>query len=247
MRKIHVFVRHCRATNDKARPPWFDKEACLRRLVDTRDSDTRVTVVFDGDARGHFVEGVQGVAEIVEVEGAGSEACSFLATLAAVLKACDDGAVADDDIVYLAEDDYWHAPGWCDALREGVEVFHYVSPYDHPDKYKSAEPPPGVPTRVEVTRSTHWRTAVSTTNTYATLARVLKQDIDVHRMYSQLWPGQRITSDHEKFLDLWARGRTLGTPMPARATHCETAHLAPVVDWAREAGQVRDAPAARNE
>lgn len=251
MKKIHVFVRHCWATNSKARPPWFDKQACLRRLLDTCTDDCRVTVVFDGDAQGHFVETVPGVAEIVEVEGAGSDARSFLGTLAAVLRACEAGTVADEDIVYLTEDDYWHAPGWCEALREGLDVFEYVSPYDHPDKYtataaagQSQAAAAGVMSRVpavHVTRSTHWRTACSTTNTYAALAGTLRADMDVHRQYCQQWPGQRVTTDHEKFLDLWTRGRTLGTCLPARATHCEPECLAPVVDWARQAAATSDA------
>lgn len=239
MRKIHVFVRHCRTTNSKPRPPWFDKAACLRRLVATCDAASRVTVVFDGDARGHFSEAVPGVAEIVEVEGAGSDARSFLGTLAAVLRGCEKETIADDDIVYLAEDDYWHEPGWCDALREGLDVFDYVSAYDHPDKYSTAAIPPLAEMQrlpaVHVTRSTHWRTAMSTTNTYAALARTLKEDMHVHRLYCQTWPGQQVTTDHEKFLDLWGRGRTLGTCLPARATHCETGCLAPTVDWAAAA------------
>lgn len=236
MRRVHVFVRHCWASEvsaHKPRPAWFDRERCFKRLLATADAATRVIVVFDGDPRSHFVTAPGGAARVVRLADAGCEARSFLGTLQVALAAED---IDPDDIVYLTEDDYWHEPGWCQALREGLDLFDYVSAYDHPDKYPTHKPTvvDAIVARapaLRVTASAHWRTAVSTTNTYAARARTLRQDAAVHAAYSQMFAGQRVTDDHEKFQDLWARGRTLGTCVPARATHCEEGVLAPAVDW----------------
>lgn len=232
MTTIHCFVRHCwlsKNSEHKARPEWFDKESCLRRLLDTADDHTAVTVVFDGDPAGHFCE--RAGCEVVAVRG-GTEARSFMELLGVVEQRCADGRISPRDIVYLCEDDYWHLPGWGDVLREGLTEYDYVSLYDHPDKY------PGAPTVadylwrrhpvVRVTKSSHWRSAVSTTNTYACRASLLLRDMDVHRSFSTIY---QITRDHEKFLELWNRDRTLGTCIPAYATHCEEGCVAPVVCW----------------
>lgn len=223
---VHVFVRHCACpATAKPRPAWFDRRECLRQLLDTADDGCRVTVVFDGDPAGHFVNEFN--VEVVRVEG-GTDARSFAGTLRVVQRACDSGQVADDDVVYLAEDDYWHLPGWAQALREGLTVFDYVTAYDHPDKYCADNGVVSSNAAIVVhTASTHWRTAPSTTNTFAMLARTLKADTPVHMHFG--------SSDHEKFLELWNRGRTLGTCLPGRATHCEVGMLSPTVDWAAAA------------
>jgi hypothetical protein len=226
--RVRVFVRHCGSPpNVKPRPEWFDRRECLRQLLDTADDGCRVTVVFDGDPTGHFVNDFN--VDVVRVDG-GTDARSFAGTMAVVQRACESGAVADDDVVYLAEDDYWHLPGWAQAFREGLGAFDYVTAYDHPDKYDKGYKSGAGPgsrcdeLRIVPTASTHWRTAPSTTNTFAALARTLKADMHVHTYYT--------TADHEKFVDLWYRGRTLGTCLPALATHCEAGMLSPVVDWA---------------
>jgi len=41
----------------------------------------------------------------------------------------------DDDMVYLAEDDYIYTPDAPGILVEGIAISDYVSGYDHPDKY----------------------------------------------------------------------------------------------------------------
>lgn len=189
-------------------------------------------MVFDGDPAGHFTDGANTLVPIFKTVSvqAGTEARSFLETLRLALSAADD-----DDIVYLCEDDYWHRAGWPAVLREGLREYDYVTLYDHPDKY------PGAPTPVDylwrrhpvvrATPSCHWRATVSTTNTYACVARTLRQDADIHASFSAT---RRTTADHEKFMGLWSSGRSLGSSVPAWATHAEVGCLAPVIQWARE-------------
>ena len=46
--------------------------------------------------------------------------------------------VNPEDILYFVEDDYFHMPDAPKSLIEGLTYFDYVTVYDHPDKYQSA-------------------------------------------------------------------------------------------------------------
>lgn len=153
----------------------------------------------------------------------------------------------DDDLVYLLEDDYLHLPAAAQAIVEGLQIADYVSLYDHPDKYvnySSGGPNPlirhgGERTRVLRTPITHWKLTNSTTMTFATHVNILREDRTVWMRYT----GKSVPRDYAAFRELlWGirwksaflrRGRLLVSPIPALATHCELAYLAPQVDWTR--------------
>ena len=94
-------------------------------------------------------------------------------------------SLQDEDIVYFIEDDYWHLPVAGQVLEEGLQVFDYVTLYDHPDKYgvfsggKNPYVGAGVlsePTQVFKGRSALWRTTNSTTHTFACHVGTLRED-----------------------------------------------------------------------
>lgn len=221
-RMIHVLMRHCNATNSKPRPAWFDKEAVFKRFLESLDGSCRLTVMFDGDARQHFVS--KYAVDVVRFDG-GCDAASFANCL---LFACQQSAVWDtEDIVYFVEDDYLHKPGWPEVLREGMTQADIVSLFDHRDKYK----PGAGGCRLTFTPSCHWRTAISTTNTFAVRYGQLLEDMPIYQQFAN--PSiNKITVDHEKFIQLFrAKGRVLVTSVPAWSTHCEEGSLAPAVQW----------------
>jgi hypothetical protein len=230
-RKIHVLSRQCATGKNCARdrPPWFSHEVCFRNLLATKDDCTDVTVILDGISNTHFAHDY-GV-NVVQVSG-NSDAGAYFQLTRVFEDMYRNNAIQSDDIVYICEDDYVHRPGWPQVLREGLELFDYVTLYDHPDKY------PGNPTQVDevmrtvpaiqVSPTTHWRTACSTTNTVACLASTLLADLPVHKFFCTL---SHVKVDHEQFLQLWMRGRTLGSCMPSVSTHCMTSHMAPLIDW----------------
>lgn len=225
---LRVYVRHSHATNSKPRPPWFSKLACLRSLLDTVDAGTQVTFLFDGaSVAGHFLaeEAIPAPHRVVCLQGGGTDAASFLNALRHVAAA----ALPPDDIVCFLEDDYLCLPGWCQAVREGLGVADYVSCYDHPDKY-DARMYPALTARLTATPSAHWRSAPSTTNSYAMTAGTLARDMVVHENFCWLHMGH--TADNEKFQCLTGQcGRTLATCVPAFWTHCEVGMLSPCRDW----------------
>lgn len=222
---IRVILRQCDKVNSKPRPAWFSHEGAFRSLLGTMDGGCQLTVLFDGDPTGHFVMGY--AVDVVRFD-AGSDAGSFRKVLGFARRHRQDWA--DGDVLYFAEDDYIHRQGWPQALREGLqaEPEAMVSVYDHPDKYL----PGAGACHVSHTACCHWRTAMSTTNTFALRASTFFADIDVYERFAD--PAVNpVCVDHERYLTLWRlKRRRLLTSIPAFATHAEDGQLAPVIGWA---------------
>jgi hypothetical protein len=231
---IHIFVRHCNfssASNNKKRPEWFSREKFFKVLVNevSGSDSSKLTVIFDGDPVNHFVSNYS--AEIVSIDG-GSESKSFTLLLDYILSRTD---IDDDDIVYIVEDDYLHIPGFTKILKEGFETnADYVTLYDHGDKYIPGYYETyarGFPIQIVPSKSIHWRTTPSTTDTYATKFKTLKRDKEIHYKYSDPEVVGSISQDHQKFCDLWNSGKSLISCIPSYSTHCDFAGIAPVVEW----------------
>ena len=161
----------------------------------------------------------------VSVKG-GNDAQSFLNLLNYV----NEQEYGDDDIIYFLEDDYLHKEGWIDILLEGFEHIgaDYYTLYDHPDKYWSGMYDE-LQSKVIATPTVHWRTAPSTTNTYACKFKTLKEHFDIHVKYCDL--AAKWTKDHDKFTHLWSIGSNLISCIPGYSTHVEGNMLSPTVDW----------------
>ena len=229
MKKIKIFVRHCNISSNsvgKSRPEWFSREKCWENLKSTIDSDTDITVLFDGTpSSDHFLSKDKDGYELVCIPG-GNDGKSFLNLLEYV----NQQDIDDDTILYFLEDDYYHKPGWGNILREGFEYIgvDYITLYDCKDKYflPMYDELQG---KILSTPSTHWRTTPSTTNTYSMLSQTLKKHYDIHTEYCDLVKGY--TRDHDKFLRLWSEGSNLVSCIPGYSTHCETEYLSPCIDW----------------
>jgi hypothetical protein len=227
---VKVFVRHCYASDasgHKERFDGFSRERCYQNLIETIDaSDVDVTFFLDmarAHSPKHFLKEQQRF-PVIDIH-AGAEGASFLAMLDYVLAQKMD----PETIVYFLEDDYLHKPGWLPILKEGFSIpsIDYVTLYDHKDKYAMAEYQ-NLHSRIFHTKSCHWRTTPSTTNTYAMRFETLQRDAAIHHAYSE---GVAITKDHAKFTALAARGAILISSIPGYATHAEPAFASPCADW----------------
>ena len=219
---IHVLARHCHSQNTKNRPRWFQKEDVFQNLLATMDKQCSLTVLFDGDPIGHFV--MKYPVSIVKFE-ANSDAGSFRKTLQ--FAEAKQGYWDAADVIYLVEDDFCHRPGWPAVLREGIEHADLVSLFDHNDKYFD----PSATCHLTFTRSCHWRTAVSTTNTFAVKFSQLLEDMPTYKRFCNPM-FTRVCIDHERFLELKeTKNRQLITSVPGYSTHCESEYLSPVIDW----------------
>jgi hypothetical protein len=85
------------------------------------------------------------------------------------------------------------------------------------------------PSYLIISPSTHWRTTVSTTNTYACKFKTLKKHFEIHVKYCDLV--EKWTKDHEKFTHLWSIGSNLLSSIPGYSTHVEGGMLSPIIDW----------------
>ena len=230
MKPIQVFMRHCyyspnSALPNRHRPEWFDKVKLFENFKTTINPELAdYTIVYD-EKFGPISDTFLKDEENVEIINFGYESGSFSRTVDIAL----EKNFSDDTIIYFLEDDYLHQPGWCEILLEGFTLpTHYISLYDHLDKYIDSGYD-GLVSKVLVSDSSHWRTVPSTCNTYAARVGDLKEDYNIHKHYSDASP-DGISMDHAKFVHLSNVGKRLITSIPGHATHCD--HLkSPVIDW----------------
>jgi hypothetical protein len=215
---IEIFVRQCAYSPNSAlpnrnRPAGFSKEGVWANLLHTYDhKKANITIIFDE----HFGN-YEGTYSSVHKINCGNEAQSFLATLDFVMSK----NFSDETIIYFLEDDYLHRDKFCDILIEGISLgTKYITLYDHLDKYLHY---PDLTSKIMITKSSHWRTTPSTTNTFACKMTQLRSDIDIQRKYSL---DREISDDNGKFLELGG----LISSIPAYSTHCDD-YLSPVFNW----------------
>ena len=241
---INALYRISNGSYDKDR--IATKERCLQNFVETFmwwDTDKLVMLedgcnrntakmVFEVIAGGHFTKQVnldKPSYELYEIH-AGSSAQSFNVALDYALK------LTDEEYVYFVEDDYLHWPECRKVMEEGLQRAHYVSLYDHPDKFINVEDggnphvtDGGEITRVFRTPMCHWKLTNSTTMTFATSVRILHADEHIWRKYTTgTYP-----RDFDAFIELRNIGRTLATPIPGYSTHTERKWLSPYRDWSK--------------
>ncbi len=227
---INIYLRHAyfspnSTIPNRKRPEWFDKTNIFRNFVNLLTDECKTTIVYDS----HFGDNSEILSNIIDGRdiqikkiNRGTEAGSFLETMEII----KNDNLPDGEIVYFLEDDYIHRPGWAQALKEGVEISHYISLYDHLDKYLHYE---GLRSELFLTESSHWRTTPSTCNTYACKMKWLREDWAIHQQYS-INHNVGISNDNGKFLHLGGIGRRLITPVPGFSTHCDLLQ-SPLVDW----------------
>jgi hypothetical protein len=137
-----------------------------------------------------------------------------------------------EDVVLLQEDDYLYLPNSAQLIKEGINISDYVSLYDHPDKYLNGFNPyvkgNGETCKVRITPSSHWKYTNSTTMTFATRYKTLIEDYEI--LIESCKYGE-IPQDFIMFTKLLQKGRTLITPMPGRATHCDGKFISPLINW----------------
>jgi len=144
-----------------------------------------------------------------------------------------------NDKIYFAEDDYIYKKNAPDIISQGLDIAHYSSGYDHPDKYMNHSeggPNPyieqgGELTRVIVSNSIHWKLTNSCCMTFATRVHTIKEDYDVFNKYCSTGDPQ----DFKIFCELVQnKKRKLISSIPAVSTHGETQYLSLFVDWENE-------------
>ena len=120
---------------------------------------------------------------------------------------------------------------YAELINEDLSQAHYVSFYDHPDKYI----PPSLggnklisssgidDTGLFLTHHSHRTFTNSTTCTFAAKAKTNTEDMPV---WKQFCPADH-PYDFHAFVAFGARGRKLVTSIPGKSSHKDTAHISP--------------------
>lgn len=229
---LHVFLRQ---TGDRLhkihpsiRPHWFNYEKCFYNLINTMIPSpgdlVKFNIIFDGDLENTFtqkyIEQNPPIHQLIQINSGGEAQSGNI-----MWKYINEKYEYDDnDVIYIVENDYVHAPGWINVLLDLYKTFEtdYSSLYDHNDKYflpmyDDLQSP------IIYTKHCHWRGVPNTTGTFAVKGKYLREDIHEHL---------GIEGDFHKFKELVdKKGRSVYTPMPGYSTHCMNDLLSPLINW----------------
>ena len=255
-KNLHVIYRISDKSFDKPKLPNAGKWNCLANAVKEFGAEN-FHVIADNctSATLDFLRGTGLSVEVTSNGNAGTCRHIFNEVIE---------RYAPEDFVYLLEDDYLHLPGSRAALLEGLDIADYVTLYDHPDMYHTDGKGMNIfvhddmpKSSIYLTASTHWRTTVSTTMTFAAKCQTLREDRDVwNKVFSDNVPndfyafvlltGQDDLNEARRFARtnrreaallvvenflFERRKRRLISPLPSFATHAEVHFLAPLIDW----------------
>jgi len=228
---MKIVYRISDAGYNKVKPEYITNENCLRNAVQVfgRDNFHIIADNVSDTTEQTILKYVDGIQKVSIGHGAGT----FNLALDWALKQ------NEDDIIYFLENDYLHRPGSENILVEGIDFFaEYLSLYDHPDKYIPAsrggnpqiDDDGGEYTKLFLSKSCHWKITNSTTMTFASTVKVLKEDEEVLRKWTNRG---HYPDDYKMFLELREKNRILVTSVPGYSTHGETAWLSPLTDWSK--------------
>lgn len=217
---IHILYRHTSNASGlgKNRPHWFSYGKSLNNILYTiADLDfVKFHLLYDGE----YAPVEYGIDHVVPFK-AGSDCNSYFYAW----NYAKNLNIGDKDLIYIAENDYIHVPGWAHKVVELFEAYNgldYISLYDHNDKYNQVMYP-DLSTYLFITPTHHWRWVPNTTGSVIFGKRILDEDFDVH---------SKNCSDFNRYEVLRnTKNRTILSPIPSLATHCEVEWLAPVINW----------------
>lgn len=219
---IHIFYRHynIEGTDYRGRPSWFNFENCFKNLLETiKDKDVNLHIVFDGKIENNWIFNYKNQYTSHEIEANGDQK-SFWKTW----EIAKNTKIGENDLIYFLENDYLHEKNWVDKINElfdNYNLLHYVSLYDHNDKYfpNYAD----LVSKIITTNTHHWRTSPSTCGSFIIKKQLFELDYDIHTT---------TRGDHNKFIDLYnQRQRLVITPIPGLSTHCMQGLLSPTINW----------------
>ena len=256
--KLHVVYRISDKGNPKPKLPNAGKWDCLTNAVEIFGTEN-FHVIADNCTE-QTINALKSTGLSVEVTSNGNSG-----TCRHIFNAVID-RYSPEDFLYLLEDDYLHLPGSREILLEGLAIADYVTLYDHPENYQrdGSSMNPFVhddlpKSSIYLTEHTHWRSAISTTMTFAAKVQTLLEDREVFIKFCQwnipadygifaILTMQDDLNEAKFFAETGREGmakvivdnflfrrkkRLLISPLPSFATHTETAYLAPLIDWTK--------------
>lgn len=219
--KINVIYRGCNFENPNeplrnGRPSGFNKTDSfytLHRSIQYSKNIGQIYIIIDGDS-GYLSDYIESLNyNIIYIK----EKSNSLS-----LKYCYDFAnlLEDNNNIYFVEDDYWHSENALDVINEGVNAFGLVSGYDHMDRYTQNSDITYGKEFIKLSENHYWRTAESTTCTWAVSKNIYKEIYDI--------ASTELLEDRNFFRRLInEKNIRLHTPIPAVSTHLMNDFISP--------------------
>ena len=178
--RLHFVYRTTGGESAKPRPTFYSKDIALGsfiRAVTATGFDASVTFLVDGPIDELSLGPLRAAGDVVQLTGLGNSG-SYRAALSFVLTS---PVIADEDLIYLAEDDYIYREDafaqWLAAARS-LDRAAFFTLYDHPDYYRH-------PAQLKYLSNHHtrswpvveveWRAVRSTTMTFGARVAALRQ------------------------------------------------------------------------
>lgn len=222
-----IFYRISNNSYQKVKPPYITKLNCLKNFLNKFNGSVNILCdnLTDLDLKNFIVSNSRLHPTFTNL----GNSPSFRYCLSKALE------LNDNETVYFVEDDYIHRTNAETVLNEGIDLgADFVTLFDHPDKYVDGINPyvdgGGEETKVFLTKSCHWKFTNSTTMTFASKAKTLKE---CEKYMTPFLLGSH-PGDFNMFIKLRELGKSLISPIPGYSTHGETIALSPLINWEKE-------------
>lgn len=230
--KITIIYRCCETdTKGPFRPKYFCKTNCLNNMLDIfkyadRPKDVKIDIIalHDGPI-GPLHEQLDYCDIPIEKINVNDNAKSLELSL-------NLGAgLPETDIIYFLEDDYLHTDDAVNVLVEGFEVSskvnssNIISLYLHTDRFTRSDDIDYGQTYIFLGKHRYWRTAESTTCTWAVTQKSYLEDgiFESAKLFG--------LNDRDFFRYIRINGTILFNPMHGASTHCHMPFMSPFIDW----------------
>ena len=264
MNLVNIYRISDNSNQEKIKPDYATKENCLRNFVNEFGSENLI-IICDNvtDETYNMVHKYNDESNIYRTTNGNTNSFIFSWELA---KKITDITPDDIIFYFVEDDYIHRKGSKKVLIEsfEFLDA-SYVSLYDHPDKYqnfkderftwdhgKQDEDIDGVrvpkhiyfnvgdlPERLcnlYITKSCHWRSVESTTMTWATTSKHIKEDYeDVIRLHS----GKHLPMGGDTFRMLYKKGKQLITPIPSYSAHAEEKWLPYFIKWKNQINLIK--------
>jgi hypothetical protein len=205
------------------RPHWFSKEKCLNNLLKIFNNKVRIHAIHDGPC-GPLFDILKNNNVLIDK----INYCDNDKSLRYNLNYAKN--IVKTDILYFLEDDYYHTIDALETLIEGFNISasinkeNVITLYDAMDRYTRSDDIDYHKTLIKLGSTRYWRTAESTTCTWA-----ISQDLYNSKVYNEAIKFG--LNDRELFRYLRSQNIVLFTPMVGASTHCHEPFVSPFINW----------------
>ena len=229
---MQILYRCCNKELDfppkrEGRPSWFSKINCFNSLhssyINSRyKSDLKLVVLMQES--GDLPSALSSLIENLGYDIVFHKGCSDLESKTNQLEYYEKNVKPLSDDVYLVEDDYLHTIDALDCIYTGVKRFGLVTGYDCMDRYTRDDDITAGMDFIYYHEGKHWRTAESTTNTWAATSGMMDRIVPYARHYG--------TRDRVMFRHMfYQEGIRIHQPMVGVSCHVNEGLMCPGVDW----------------